>query len=94
MAKYKLQELNDLRDEGKRRVYPKMVTNRTLSRKEFVKMMQNYHRGISESTTEAVLTDVVDMLTDMLSMGYNVNLEVSAPSPSPSLSRMRSLGKF
>ena len=75
MAKYKLQELNDMRDEGKRRVYPKMVTNRTLSRKEFVKMMQNYHRGISESTTEAVLTDVVDMLTDMLSMGYNVNLE-------------------
>ena len=75
MAKYKLQELNDLRDEGKRRVYPKMVTNRTLSRKEFVKMMQHYHRGISESTTEAVLTDVVDMLADMLSMGYNVNLE-------------------
>ena len=59
MAKYKLQELNDLRDEGKRRVYPKMVTNRTLSRKEFVKMMQHYHRGISESITEAVLTDVV-----------------------------------
>lgn len=75
MAKYKLQELNDMRDEGKRRVYPKIVTNRTLSRKEFVKMMQNYHRGISESITEAVLTDVVDMLTDMLSMGYNVNLE-------------------
>ena len=75
MAKYKLQEMGDMRYEGKRRVYPKMVTNRTLSRKEFVKMMQNYHRGISESTTEAVLTDVVDMLADMLSMGYNVNLE-------------------
>ena len=75
MAKYKLQELNDMRDEGKRRVYPKMVTNRTLSRKEFIKRMQGYHRGISESTTEAVLTDVVDMLADMLSMGYNVNLE-------------------
>ena len=75
MAKYKLQEMGDMRYDGKRRVYPKMVTNRTLSRKEFVKMMQHYHRGISESTTEAVLTDVVDMLTDMLSMGYNVNLE-------------------
>ena len=75
MAKYKLQEMGDMPYDGKRRVYPKMVTNRTLSRKEFVKMMQNYHRGISESTTEAVLTDVVDMLTDMLSMGYNVNLE-------------------
>ena len=75
MAKYKLQEMGDMRYDGKRRVYPKMVINRTLSRKEFVKMMQNYHRGISESTTEAVLTDVVDMLADMLSMGYNVNLE-------------------
>ena len=75
MTKYKLQEMPDVHNTGKRRVYPKIVTNRTLSRKEFVKMMQNYHRGISESTTEAVLTDVVDMLTDMLSMGYNVNLE-------------------
>ena len=75
MTKYKLQEMPDVHNTGKRRVYPKMVTNRTLSRKEFVKMMQNYHRGISESTTEAVLTDVVDMLADMLSMGYNVNLE-------------------
>ena len=75
MAKYKLQELTDMRNEGKRRVYPKMVTNRTLSRKEFVKKMQGYHRGISESTTEAVLMDVADMLIEMLSMGYNVNLE-------------------
>ena len=75
MAKYKLQELTDMRNEGKRRVYPKMVTNRTLSRKEFIKRMQGYHRGISESTTEAVLLDVADMLVEMLSMGYNVNLE-------------------
>ena len=75
MAKYKLQELTDMRNEGKRRVYPKMVTNRTLSRKEFVKKMQGYHRGISESTTEAVLMDVADMLVNVLSMGYNVNLE-------------------
>ena len=75
MAKYKLQELTDMRDEGKRRVYPKIVTNRTLSRKEFIKRMQGYHRGISESTTEAVLMDVADMLVNVLSMGYNVNLE-------------------
>ena len=75
MAKYKLQEMSDMRDEGKRRVYPKLVTNRTLSRKEFVERMQGYHRGISPSTTEAVLMDVEDMLVQMLSMGYNVNLE-------------------
>ena len=31
MAKYKLQEMSDMRDEGKRRVYPKMVPYRTLS---------------------------------------------------------------
>lgn len=37
--------------------------------------MQSYHRGISESTTEAVLLDVADMLVEMLSMGYNVNIE-------------------
>ena len=75
MAKYKLQEMGDMRYDGKRRVYPKMVTNRTLARKEFIKRMQGYHRGISESTTEAVLLDVADMLVEMLSMGYNVNLE-------------------
>ena len=75
MAKYKLQEMSDMRDEGKRRVYPKMVTNRTLSRKEFVEQMQSYHRDRSQGTIEAVLTDVEDVLVRMLSMGYNVNLE-------------------
>ena len=51
MTKYKLQEMPDVHNTGKRRVYPKMVTNRTLSRKEFIKRMQGYHRGISESNT-------------------------------------------
>ena len=75
MVKYKLQEMADVHNTGKRRVYPKIVTNHTLSRKEFVEKMQVYHRGISPSTTEAVLMDVEDMLIRMLSMGYNVNLE-------------------
>ena len=34
MAKYKLQEMSDVHHTGKRKVYPKMVVNRTLSRKE------------------------------------------------------------
>ena len=75
MAKYKLQEMSDMRDEGKRRVYPKMVPYRTLSRKEFIEQMQSYHRDRSQGTIEAVLTDVEDVLVRMLSMGYNVNLE-------------------
>ena len=75
MAKYKLQEMSDVHHTGKRKVYPKMVVNRTLSRKEFIERMQGYHRGISPSTTEAVLMDVEEILVEMLSMGYNVNLE-------------------
>ena len=74
MAKYKLQEMPDVHHDGKRRVYPKMIINRTLSRKEFVEMMHDYHRGTSPSMVEAVLIDVEDMLVRMLSMGYNVNL--------------------
>ena len=75
MAKYKLQELPDFNNDGKRKVYPKMVVNRTLSRKEFIERMHGYHRGISPSITEAVLMDVEEILVEMLSMGYNVNLE-------------------
>ena len=75
MAKYKLQEMGDMRFDGKRRVYPKMVPYRTLSRKEFIEKMQSYHRDLSQGTIEAVLTDVEDVLVRMLSMGYNVNLE-------------------
>lgn len=42
MAKYKLQEMSDVHHTGKRKVYPKMVVNRTLSRKEFIERMQGY----------------------------------------------------
>lgn len=66
--------MTDLRNEGKRRVYPKMVVNSTMSRKKFVDMMQSYHPGTSPSMVEAVLMEVEDMLVRMLSMGYNVNL--------------------
>lgn len=75
MVKYKLQEMSDVHHTGKRKVYPKMVVNRTLSRKEFIERMHGYHRGISPSITEAVLMDVEEILVEMLSMGYNVNLE-------------------
>lgn len=75
MAIYKLQEMTDLHKTGKRKVYPKMVVNRTLSSSEFIKKMRSYHRGISSSITEAVLMDVKDTLIDLLSMGYNVKLD-------------------
>ena len=75
MAKYKLQELPDMNDSGKRKVYPKMVINRTLNTKDLIEKMKLYRRAFSPSIIEGVVMDLEDMLVDMLSMGYNVKLD-------------------
>lgn len=49
MPKYKLVEMTDLRNTGKRRVYPKMVVNRTLSQSEFIDKMKMYSRALPSS---------------------------------------------
>ena len=36
MAIYKLQEMPDMQNKGKKRVYPKLVVNRKLNTKEFI----------------------------------------------------------
>ncbi len=75
MAKYKLVEMTDLRNTGKRRVYPKLVTNRTMSFSSLLDKMKLYNRGLSPTVVDAAVTDVRDMLVELLSMGYNVNIE-------------------
>lgn len=75
MAKYKLQEMPDMDESGKRRVYPKMVINRTLDTKDLIEKMKLYRRAFSPSIIEGVLMDLEDMLVDVLSMGYNVKLD-------------------
>ena len=75
MAKYKLQEMPDMDESGKRRVYPKMVINRTLDTKELIEKMKLYRRAFSPSIIEGVVTDLEDMLVEVLSMGYNVKLD-------------------
>ena len=60
MPKYKLQEMSSLNGIGKNRVFPKIVTNRQLDTKEFVKNLHSYNPTISESIIEAVLTDMGD----------------------------------
>ena len=75
MAKYKLQEMPDVQRAGKRKVYPKMVTNRTLNLEDLTEMMKSHHRAFSPSTIEAVVMDLEDMLVEVLSMGYNVKLD-------------------
>lgn len=75
MANYKLQEMNDLRNTGRRTVYPKVVTNRTMDTNDIVEKMKGYNLGIAPSTTKAVLENISDILVTMLSMGYNVKLD-------------------
>lgn len=65
----------DMNNDGKKRVYPKMVTNRQMDTKEFVKRMHSYSHAFSESLVQAVLTDISDYLGEMLSMGYTVKLD-------------------
>ena len=75
MAKYLLQEMPDLNKAGQRRVYPKLIANRTLSTKDVVEGLHSYNRALSESVVEAVLTDLSDHLKRMLAMGYSVKLD-------------------
>lgn len=75
MAKYKLQKLPDMQGEGKRKVYPKMVINRTLNLEDLTEKMKSHHRAFSPSTIEAVVMDLEDMMVEVLSMGYNVKLD-------------------
>ncbi len=75
MAKYKLQELPDMNGDGKRKVYPKMLTHRTLSSSELVDNMHSYNHALSKSVAEAVMADFRDTLVRLLSMGYNVTLD-------------------
>jgi len=75
MPKYKLIEMPDVHNTGKRRVYPKLVTNRTMSFSDLLDKMKLYNRGLSPTVVDAAVTDVRDMLVELLSMGYNVNIE-------------------
>lgn len=75
MTKYKLQELPALSNVGKRRVYPKVVINSTLSTADMIEKMKLYRRTWSPSMIEGILMDVGDMLVELLSMGYNVKLD-------------------
>ena len=75
MPKYQLVEMSDLRNSGKRRVYPKLIANRTMSFSDLIDKMKLYNRGLSATVVEAAVTDVRDVLVEMLAMGYNVNID-------------------
>ncbi len=75
MPKYKLVEMPDVHNNGKRRIYPKMVVNRTMSQADLIEKMKLYNRSLPPSTIEMAVSEVRDMIVRLLSMGYNVTLD-------------------
>ena len=75
MANYRLQEMNDLGHTGQRKVYPKFVPNRTMNTDDIIKRMHVRNPAISTSITKAVLTDLADVMVELMGMGYNVSID-------------------
>ena len=75
MAKYLLQEMNDVRNTGKRTVYPKMVTDQTLTTKEFIDELHKHLRTVDKGVLRGVISGIADSLVSLLSKGNNVTLD-------------------
>ena len=65
----------DMEGKGKRRVYPKLDAYRLLNNDELVKEVNSYHRAVSKSVIEGVLSSVVDVIMRKLSQGYTVKID-------------------
>lgn len=74
MANYLLREMSDVRNTGKRKVYPKMVPHDTLNTEEFVDEMQKHINGISRGMLTGAVMAMADALVCLLSRGYNVTI--------------------
>ena len=75
MAKYLLQEMNDVRNTGKRAVYPKMVINQTLGTEEFIDVLHDRLRTVDKGVLRGVISGIADSLVSLLSKGNNVTLD-------------------
>ena len=75
MAKYVLQEMNDVRNTGKRTVYPKMVVERSISPEEFAEMVHKHIRAIDKGVLLAAICGISDTLANLLSQGSNVTID-------------------
>ena len=65
----------DMEGKGKRRVYPKLEAYRRLNNEELVKEVHSYHRAVSKSVIDGVLSSVVDVIMRKLSQGYTVKID-------------------
>ena len=75
MAKYLLQEMNDVRNTGKRAVYPKVVINQTIGTEEFIDVLHDRLRTVDKGVLRGVISGIADSLVSLLSKGNNVTLD-------------------
>ena len=75
MVKYLLQEMNDVRNTGKRTVYPKVVINQTLGTEEFIDVLHDRLRTVDKGVLRGVISGIADSLVSLLSKGNNVTLD-------------------
>ncbi len=75
MPKYKLIEMTDLNETGKRMVYPKLSTYETISTEKLIKKMMSYNGALSPSVLEAAIIDMSDMIVRLLADGHKVKLD-------------------
>ena len=75
MAKYLLQEMNDVRNTGKRAVYPMVVINQTLGTEEFIDVLHDRLRTVDKGVLRGVISGIADSLVSLLSKGNNVTLD-------------------
>ncbi len=64
-----------MREEGKRRVYPKLKSQKAVSFKSFIHQLKRYNRAIPESTWDTLMTDVSKVLAEELSNGHAVKID-------------------
>jgi len=75
MANYRIQEMNDMGHTGQRKVYPKFVPNRTMNTDDIVERLHVRNPALSPGVTKAVLTDLADVMVELMGMGYNVSID-------------------
>ena len=75
MANYRIQEVPDLHKTGERKVYPKFVPNRTMNTDDIVERLHVRNPALSPGIVKAVLTDLADVMVELMGMGYQVSLD-------------------
>lgn len=75
MANYRIQEVPDLHKTGERKVYPKFVPNRTMNTDDIVERLHVRNPSLSPGIVKAVLTDLADVMVELMGMGYQVSID-------------------